>query len=71
VRQRFLIDRGEGWRNPGLAAGQQGQAAQADANQDGRAAADLPDTHRVAEYHGARKGADQRLEVQERPGDLG
>jgi hypothetical protein len=53
------------------AARQQRQAAQADARHDGRAAADLYRAERVTEEGDARDGADQRLKVEERPGDLG
>jgi hypothetical protein len=57
---------------PGRAATrQQRQAAQADARHDGRAATDLHRAERVTEEGDARDGADQRLEVEERPGDLG
>jgi hypothetical protein len=48
----------------------QREAAQPDARQDGRAAADQRDAHRVAEDHGSRGGTDQRLEVIEGAGDL-
>ena len=54
----------------GLAAGEQRQAAQPDAGHDGHAASDLREADRVSERHRARDGADQRLEVEERPGDL-
>jgi hypothetical protein len=53
------------------AAHEQRQAAQPDARYDGRAAGDLREADRVPERHRARDGADQWLEVEERPGDLG
>jgi hypothetical protein len=55
----------------GPAAGDERQAAQPDARQDGQAARHLDEPDLVAERHRARDGADQRLEVEERPGDLG
>jgi hypothetical protein len=59
-------------QRPGPApARQQRKAAQADARNDGRAPADLHGAERVAEDGDAGDGADQRLEVEERPGDLG
>jgi hypothetical protein len=59
-------------RAPGHpAGGDQRQAAERDARQDGQAARDLHQPDRVAERHHAGDGADQRLEVQEGPGDLG
>jgi hypothetical protein len=55
----------------GPAGRDQRQAAQADARQDGQAARDLREPDLVTERHRARDGAHQRLEVEERPGDLG
>jgi hypothetical protein len=64
--------RHDGRRAPGHpTAGQQRQAAERDARQDGRATPGLRQPDRVAEHHRARDGADQRLQVEERPGDLG
>jgi hypothetical protein len=50
---------------------QQGQAAQRDPGQDGRAAGRLGQPDRVAEGGGAGGRADQRLQVDEGAGDLG
>jgi hypothetical protein len=49
----------------------QRQAAQADASHDGHAADDLREADRVPERHRADDGSHQRLDVDERPGDLG
>jgi hypothetical protein len=51
--------------------GDQRQAAQPDAGHDGHTAGGLRDANWVPERHRARDGADQRLEVEERAGDLG
>jgi hypothetical protein len=59
---------GGGWRAP---AAEQREAAQGDAREDGRAADDLLRASGVAEKHGAGRGADEGLQVQERPGHLG
>lgn len=50
---------------------EQGQAAQRDPGQDGRAAGRLGQADRVAEGDGAGGRADQRLQVHEGAGDLG
>jgi hypothetical protein len=63
------------WRRRALGfaplAGEQRSAAQCDASQDGRAAGDLSRAGRVAEENGASRGADERLKVEERSGNLG
>ena len=56
--------RGAGSRTPG-------RGAERDAEQDHRAARELQRPERVAERQRARGGADQRLEVEERPRELG
>jgi hypothetical protein len=53
------------------ASGQQRQAAQRNAREDGSAAEDLQRAGRVAEDNDARRGADKGLQVEEGPGDLG
>jgi hypothetical protein len=53
------------------AAAEQWEAAQRDAREDGRAADDLQRAGRVAEEHGSGRGADEGLQIQERPGHLG
>jgi hypothetical protein len=59
-------------RGPAAAAGaQQREAAQGDASQDGRAARELHRAGRVAEDDDARYRPDERLQVEEGPGDLG
>jgi len=52
-------------------AGQQREAAQRDPGQHHRAPAERPRPDRVAEEDRARDGADERLDVEERPGHLG
>jgi hypothetical protein len=55
---------------PWSACGQQRQAAQRDAREDGSAADDLQRAGRVAEDNDARHGADERLQVEKGPRDL-
>jgi hypothetical protein len=49
----------------------QREAAQPDPGEDGRAPGELSRAGRVAEEHHARRGPDERLDVEERPGHLG
>ena len=58
-------------RRAGLAPAGPPHAAQRDAAEDGRAPGQLGRASRVTEDHDARHRADQRLDVEERPGDLG
>jgi hypothetical protein len=58
-------------RGPATTGREQRQAAQRDARHNRRAARELPGAERVTEHDHASDRADQWLEVEERPGDLG
>ena len=60
-----------GGAQPEPAAGQQREAAQGDAGDDGHAPGDLGRANRIAEGNGACRRADQWLEIEEGAGHLG
>src|SRR4029079_11373237 len=65
-----LASRGAGSPGPGTAGPTPGGRTERDAGEDHRATQQLRGAERVAEGQGAGRGADERLEVEERPGQF-